>query len=163
MFNKLTPSQTNADYSEIPEDIEYYIKESVMAKQPELTLWEFMDTRPDLDYERWAIKIGSTLTETYEAKPFARLDINEQDFYDFMSNNKQTCQKKYYERRPYHGSGDSELTSNYPMKCGYNARNTIEYNWGLYGDSNERVKELIGTRDVPSTSNEYNDPSKSSK
>ena len=33
------------------------------------------------------------------------------------------------------------------MKCGYNARNTIEYNWGLYGDSNEQVKELIGDRD----------------
>ena len=55
-MEKLTPSQTNADYSEIPEDIEYYIKESVMAKQPELTLWEFMETRPDLDYERWAIE-----------------------------------------------------------------------------------------------------------
>jgi len=32
MLDKLTPSQTNANYSEIPEDIEYYIKESVMAK-----------------------------------------------------------------------------------------------------------------------------------
>jgi|TARA_B100000073_G_scaffold348413_1_gene367079 hypothetical protein len=148
MLEKLTPSQTNADYSEIPQDIEYYIKESVMAKQPELTLWEFMDTRPDIDYERWAVKIGSTLTETFEAKAFACLDIDEEDFFDFMRNNKETCQKKYYERRPYHGSGDSELTSNYPMKCGYNARNTIEYNWGLYGDSNEQVKELIGTRDV---------------
>ena len=140
-MEKLTPSQTNADYSEIPEDIEYYIKESVMAKQPELTLWEFLETRPDRAYEEWAMKIGSTLTETYEAKPYARLNINEQDFIDFMFNNKHTCQKKYYERRPYHGSGDSELTSNYPMKCGYNARNTIEYNWGLYGDSNEQVKD----------------------
>ena len=81
MLDKLTPSQTNANYSEIPEDIEYYIKESVMAKQPELNLWDFMETRPDLDYERWALKIGSTLTETYEAKPFGRLNINEQDFW----------------------------------------------------------------------------------
>jgi len=61
MLDKLTPSQTNANYSEIPEDIEYYIKESVMAKQPELNLWDFMETRPDLDYERWALKIGSLL------------------------------------------------------------------------------------------------------
>ena len=65
-----------------------------MAKQPELTLWEFMETRPDLDYERWAIKIGSTLTETYEAKPFARLDITSKTFGSFMENNKHTCQKK---------------------------------------------------------------------
>ena len=65
-----------------------------------------------------------------------------------MLNNKHACQKKYYERRPYCSSGDSELTSNYPMKCGYNARNTIEYNWGLYGDSNEQVKRLIGDRSV---------------
>jgi len=85
MLDKLTPSQTNANYSEIPEDIEYYIKESVMAKQPELNLWDFMETRPDLDYERWATKIGSTLTETYEAKPFGRLSINEQDFWELWT------------------------------------------------------------------------------
>ena len=61
--------------------------------------------------------------------------------------NQDTCQKKYYERRPYH-NGHSELTANMPMKCGYNARNTIEYNWGLYGDSNTKVKDLLGSRQV---------------
>lgn len=145
---KLKPSETNADYSPIPEDINYYINESVMAKQPELTLWEFIETRPDKDYEQWAIDIGSTLTETWEAVPHARLDINEQDFIDYMMSNKDTCQKKYYERRPYHGNGNNELTRNLPMACGYNARNTIEYNWGLYGDSNEQVKDLLGDKDT---------------
>ena len=34
------------------------------------------------------------------------------------------------------------------MKCGYNARNTVEYNWGLYGDSNKQIKDLLGDRKV---------------
>ena len=64
-----------------------------------------------------------------------------------MKENRHTCQKRYYEARPYH-NGRSELTENFPMKVGYNARNTVEYNWGLYGDSNQKVKDLLGTRKV---------------
>ena len=139
---KLKPSQVMSNYKDIPADPKMYVETSLMAKQPEVTLWDFIENRPDKEYEKWAKDIGSDLTTEYEAHPLSQLDINEQDFIDFMMDNKETVQKKYYEKRPYH-NGVSELTMNLPMKCGYNARNTIEYNWGLYGDSNERVKELL--------------------
>jgi len=144
---KLKPSQVMSNYKDIPADPNIYVDTSLMAKQPEVTLWDFIDDRPDKEYEKWAKDIGSDLTTEYEAKPLSQLNLNEQDFIDFMKENKETCQKKYYEKRPYH-NGISELTMNLPMKCGYNARNTVEYNWGLYGDSNEKVKELLGSRQV---------------
>ena len=139
--------QGMSNYNPIPEDPKYYVKNSLMAKQPEVTLWDFINDRPDKAYEQWAYDIGSDLTTEYEAKPLSKLNLNQQDFIDFIQNNEHTCQKKYYECRPYH-NGVSELTQNLPMKCGYNERNTIEYNWGLYGDSNEKVKALLGTRKV---------------
>jgi hypothetical protein len=145
---KLKPSQTNANYGDLPEDINSYITESVMAKQPEVTLWDFIENKLDEPYVQWAEDIGSTLTETWEAKPFARLNLDTQQWIDWMMANQHTCQKKYYEKRPYHGSGASELTLNLPMKIGYNARNTIEYNWGLYGDSNQQIKDMMGDQDV---------------
>ena len=144
---RLKPSQVMSNYKDIPADINVYIDESIMAKQPEIDLWEFMERRPDKEYEKWAKQIGSDLTTEYMARPLSKLDIDENDFFDFIKNNRHTCQKKYYEKRPYH-NGYSELTENMPMKCGYNARNTTEYNWGLYGDSNERIKELLGSRHV---------------
>jgi hypothetical protein len=144
---RLKPSEVNANYSALPKDINSYIDDSVMAKQPEIDLWEFMKTRPDKLYEEWAYEVGSDLTTEYKAVPLTKLDIDENNFFKFMQENKDTCQKKYYERRPYH-NGRSELTENFPMKCGYNEKNTVEYNWGLYGDSNQKVKDLLGTRKV---------------
>lgn len=93
-----------SNYKDIPADPKIYVENSLMAKQPEVTLWDFIENRPDKEYEKWAKDIGSDLTTEYEAKPLSRLDINEQDFIDFMLNNKETCQKKYYEKRPYHRS-----------------------------------------------------------
>ena len=144
---KLKPSEINANYGALPKDINSYINDSIMTKQPEIDLWEFMQTRPDKLYEEWAYEVDSDTTTTYDAKPFTRLDINEKDFFDYMRDNKDTCQKKFYERRPYH-NGRSELTENFPMKCGYNSGNTVEYNWGLYGNSNEEIKSMLGTRRV---------------
>ena len=48
---KLKPSEINANYGALPKNINSYIDESVMAKQPEIDLWEFMQTRPDKLYE----------------------------------------------------------------------------------------------------------------
>ena len=74
---RLKPSEVNANYGALPEDINSYIDNSVMAKQPEIDLWEFMKTRPDKLYEEWAYEIGSDLTTEYKAVPLTKLDINE--------------------------------------------------------------------------------------
>jgi hypothetical protein len=58
---KLKPSQTNANYGDLPEDINSYITESVMAKQPEVTLWDFIENKLDEPYVQWAEDIGRNL------------------------------------------------------------------------------------------------------
>ena len=91
---RLKPSEVMSNYKDIPADINVYIDESVMAKQPEIDLWEFMESRPDKEYEKWAKQIGSDLTTEYMARPLSKLDIDENDFFDFIKNNRHTCQKK---------------------------------------------------------------------
>ena len=58
---RLKPSEINANYGNLPKNINSYIDESVMAKQPEIDLWDFMNTRPDKLYEEWAYEVGSDL------------------------------------------------------------------------------------------------------
>ena len=90
---RLKPSEVNANYSALPEDINSYIDNSVMAKQPEIDLWEFMKTRPDKLYEEWAYEIGSDLTTEHKAVPLTKLDINEDDFFKFMKEEVEPLQK----------------------------------------------------------------------
>jgi hypothetical protein len=144
---KLSPTQVASNYGPVPSDPNIYMDQSRMKDYPEVTLWNFLEERPDIPYEKWAMDIGSDLTTEHDAKVLTNLDINQQDWLDFMINNKETCQKKAYERRPYH-NGVSDLTMDLPMKAGYNHRNTVEYNWGLYGDSNKKIKDMLGSRKV---------------
>ena len=94
MQRKLKPSEVMSNYKDIPADPKIYVETSLMAKQPEVTLWDFISSRPDKEYEKWALEIGSDLTTEYEAEPLSKIDINEQDFIDFMMDNRDTCQKK---------------------------------------------------------------------
>jgi len=147
-MTNLKLAKRTGNYNPLPSDITSYVKDSVMAKTPEVDLWGFMEKRPDKEYEKWATDFSDmTLKKKYDAKPMFKLNLNQDKFFTFMKNNKDTCQKKFYEKRPYH-SGINDLTLGLPMKAGYNNRNTVEYNWGLYGDSNERLKDMLGDRKV---------------
>ena len=44
---KLKPSQVMSNYKDIPADPKIYVETSLMAKQPEVTLWDFIENRPD--------------------------------------------------------------------------------------------------------------------
>ncbi len=145
--SNLTPTEVAGNYGTVPEDPKYYVETSRMAQQPELELWDFIENRPDKEWEEYAMSTGADLDSTYEAKPYTNLDLDHHDFYDWMMANQDICQKKYYEKRPYH-NGINEFTLDLPIKVGYNHRNTIEYNWGLYGNSNEELKELMGGREA---------------
>jgi hypothetical protein len=142
-----THSEVAGNYHGVPEDPRYYVETSKMAQTPEVTLWDFMEKRPDKEYEKFCLETGADTTTQYNAVPLNKIDVDEPAFWQFMKDNEHTCQKKYYEERPYH-SGINEFTLELPLKCGFNHRNTCEYNWGLYGDSNEQLKELIGGRQV---------------
>ena len=132
----------------VPEDVNYYMETSKMARYPEVELWDFLDSKPEADWIKFAEDTGANLTDEHNPEEWFlgnhdAISSKKDAFMDFMKNNKHTCQKKFYEARPYH-TGSNEFTEDMPMKVGYNAMNCCEYNWGLYGDSGEKLKELLG-------------------
>lgn len=135
-------------YGEVPEDPNYYMDTSRMARYPEVTLWDFIRDDPGAEWVKFSEETGANLTDEYDAAPdymgnFSAVRDNQQTFIDFMMDNQDTCQKKFYERRPYH-AGVNEFTLDLPMRVGYNSMNCCEYNWGLYGDSSEKIKNILG-------------------
>ena len=132
----------------VPEDPKYYMETSRMARYPEVTLWDFIENNPDKQWIEFANDTGANLTDEHNAEDwflgnFDAISSKKDAFIDFMMTNKDTCQKKFYEARPYH-TGVNEFTEDMPMKVGYNWANCCEYNWGLYGDSKDKLKEILG-------------------
>ena len=133
-------------YEDLPSDPKQLLESSNMKDYPEVTLEQYLSEDSAQQWEQYAIDTGADLDSEYDPKMLTRLDVNESDFVKFMTDNMKTCEKKYYERT--YQRGKSELTMNLPMKCGYNHRNTIEYNWGEYGDSQEKLKQLMGGEEI---------------
>ena len=85
---KLKLAKRTGNYNPLPDDITSYVKESVMAKTPEIDLWDFMEKRPDKEYEKWAADFSDmTLQKKYDAKPMFKLDIDQDKFFSFMKIN----------------------------------------------------------------------------
>ena len=133
-------------YNELPSDPKDLIADSLMANSPEVTLEDFMNNRPDKEYEKYAVSTGADLETEYKAKPISRIKIIPEQFEMFMKDNMEHCEKKYYEKT--YQAGVNELTLNLPLRCGYNHRNTCEYNWGEYGDTQKRLKLLLGGKET---------------
>jgi hypothetical protein len=134
----------------VPEDVNYYMETSKMARYPEVELWDFLDSKPEADWIKFAEDTGANLTDEHNPEEWFlgnhdAISSKKDAFMDFMKNNKHTCQKKFYEARPYH-TGYNEFTQDWPMKIGYNSMNCCEYNWGLYGDSSDKLKEILGRK-----------------
>ena len=140
----------------VPEDPTYYVKNSRMQDESGIDLWEFIEKRPDIEWIEFAENTGANLSDTHNPEEWfiGNFTLDQQKFIDFMLENKHTCQKKYYEARPYH-TGVNEFTLDLPMKVGYNKGNCCEYNWGLYGDSNDKLKEILGKEFFESINVDY--------
>ena len=133
-------------YKDLPNDPKDLITNSVMANSPEVTLEDFIKSRPDKEYENYAVSTGADLETEYKAKPISRIKIISEQFEMFIKDNMEYCEKKYYEKT--YQAGVNELTLNLPLRCGYNHRNTCEYNWGEYGDTQKKLKLLLGGKET---------------
>ena len=91
----------------VPNDPKFYMDTSRMARYPEVTLWDFIENNPDKEWIEFCEGAGANLTDEHNAEDyfignFDAISSKKDDFIDFMMNNKETCQKKFYEARPYH-------------------------------------------------------------
>ncbi len=125
------------------------IEEFRLKNMPELDLWTFLERQADSTYIDAMEETDGLFTKDEQTKPVVAMsnvgDV-EDKFIDYVKNNKDSCQHKYFEERVYH-SDEIRKYLRLPGTVGYN-KNTAEYNWGLRGDSNEQLKELIGGREA---------------
>ena len=52
----------------VPEDPKYYMENSKMARAPEVTLWDFIEKRPDQEWIEFSNETGANLTDTHNAE-----------------------------------------------------------------------------------------------
>ena len=52
----------------VPEDPKYYMETSKMARAPEVTLWDFIEKRPDQEWIDFSKETGANLTDTHNAE-----------------------------------------------------------------------------------------------
>ena len=85
-------------YKDLPSDPRELIANSKMVHSPEVTLEDFLNDKPDREYEQYALSTGANLKSEYKAKPLSRLKLDQKQFEMFMQENMEHCEKKYYEK-----------------------------------------------------------------
>jgi len=75
------------------------------------------------------------------------LDIDTQDWIDFTVENFELAQQKW-ESPKEHYSEYSNKWASVNNQLGRNEHNTFELNYGMLGDSNEKLKTLLGDKNI---------------
>ena len=82
-----------------------------------------------------------------EIKPIAQLDIDTDEWIKFTIDNFQDVQQKYEIPKDHYG----ELANKWARinnDLGRNEHNTWELNYGMNGDSNEKLIQLLGEKNL---------------
>tara|TARA_X000001382_G_scaffold129882_1_gene123049 strand:- start:517 stop:1185 length:669 start_codon:yes stop_codon:yes gene_type:complete len=82
-----------------------------------------------------------------EIKPIAQLDIDTDEWIKFTIDNFEDVQQKYEIPKDHYG----ELANKWARinnDLGRNEHNTWELNYGMYGDSNEKLIQLLGEKNL---------------
>lgn len=118
-----------------------------MEPLPNLDPWTYYTERRHEEFNNFMEKLGINCGKPDHRGPVAHVDINADKFWDYVVHNQSSCQKKWFHPRDF-----LPASSNYemglPLTVGRHQGNTMEYNWGLYGNTNEEVKQLIGVENL---------------
>lgn len=105
-----------------------------MQKQSNLDPWIYYTEQRSQRYVDFSTSNGATLPQTSDYAD---------KFIAYILENEGTCQKKWFHPRDIL-SDESNLEMALPLEVGRHQGNTFEYNWGLYHNTNEDIKNLIG-------------------
>lgn len=114
-----------------------------MNDQPNLDPWTYSREQRPLDFLNFAAANGATIPTCQPRGDVINVDFLIESFYDYIIDNEEICQKKWFHPRDIL-SPESNVEMALPLQVGLHQGNTFEYNWGLYGDSSEQIKKLIG-------------------
>lgn len=105
-----------------------------MIEQPNLDPWTYYKEQRGQYYVDFANRCGATLPPQTEYAD---------KFIEYILQNEESCQKKWFHPRDIL-SAESNHEMGLPVTVGRHQGNTFEYNWGLHGNTNEDIKNLIG-------------------
>ena len=82
-----------------------------------------------------------------KVEPIAQININTEDWIKFTVDNFELAQQKW-ESPKEHYTEYSNKWAKVNNTLGRNEHNTFELNYGMNGDTNERLKELLGQENI---------------
>jgi hypothetical protein len=75
------------------------------------------------------------------------VSVTEDQFVQYILDNEETCQKKWFHPRDIL-SPETNIEMALPVGIGLHQGNTFEYNWGLYKNTADEIKQLIGIENL---------------
>lgn len=108
-----------------------------------MNLWEYIDSGAGEEYIQFATDAGATLDEEFELEYICNIGDVHQDILDFVKTHRHLGELLVVKSRPNH-EYDTRLMSSIPKTVGYDERNTEYGNFGMIGNGNELIKEILG-------------------
>lgn len=116
-----------------------------MIDQPNLDPWIFYNEKRDKEFLDFSYNTGATDPMlTVDAQ---HIEIDQNQFVEYILNNEKTCQKKWFHPRDIL-SAETNIEMALPIQVGLHQGNTFEYNWGLYENTANEIKQLIGIENL---------------
>src|SRR5210317_1649962 len=84
---------------------------------------------------------------TAEVSVLHRLDIDTQQWIDFSVENFELAQQKWESPKDHYSDYNNKWAT-INNQLGRNEHNTHELNYGMNGDTNQKLKELLGTKNI---------------
>ena len=121
-------------------------KEIRLRDIPELSLWDYLEKNPAAKYSTTVEEHGGLRPkeESVNIAHIGNIGDFEDDIIAWIQDNKEWGNRKFFEERGFDNCTDDRPYQNLPGSVGYNVRNVGEYLWGVRGDTENQLKQLVG-------------------
>jgi hypothetical protein len=114
---------------------------------PNLDPWTYHTERRHEEFSNFVNQLGVTCSKPDRRKPVAHISVDADKFWDYVIHHQDSCQQKWFHPRDFLPE-KTNYEMRLPTTVGRHQGNTMEYNWGLYGNTNEEIKQLIGIENL---------------
>ena len=119
-----------------------------LVDRPELDLFEYLDTNAAFGYKKAISEHGGAIAhkdEKCDIEYLGNMGHLEADIMEWVKRSPHLCNRKFYESKGFTNL-DAAKHQDLPGDVGYNERNVGEYCFGIKGDSDFQLKEIIGEK-----------------
>lgn len=115
-----------------------------MNDLPNLDPWTYYKEHRDRPFSDFMSNLDVICGPADIRLPVSTITVDPLKIWRYVLDNEKTCQKKWFHPRdflPVETNKEMQL----PLTVGRHQGNTMEYNWGIHGNTNNEIKELIGS------------------